>query len=229
MSKLSKDVILEIEKRGLIPRPLFYFMAKRSVFWLTAILSILLGSISVALGVFAVTDQLHSGGRGFDEMPFDDVATALPMAALLLILLFSFSAYASLSRTRGGYRYKPWRVVALAAATSIGLGLLLHGLNVGGAVHGFLAKQIPAYKAYTTIPYDDWMKPEQGRLGGAVLSTDGDKSLRLRDFDGHDWIVDTSAATSSLDKPPFEEGDIAIRGKQTGPFTFRAEFIDPFD
>jgi hypothetical protein len=228
MSKLSKDVISQIEKRGLVPRSLAYFLAKRSVFWLLAAISILLAAISAALCLFAVADYLQTGGKQFDEMPFEDFAIGVPFLAIAAFALFAVSAYIGLSKTRRGYRYRSVTAIALAAAASLALGLLLHSFNVGSAVHDYLSARIPAYRNYTYIPYEEWQHPEEGRLGGEALSVDG-TNLRLRDFAGREWTVDISSATISFSESPVEEGDVAISGEQTGPNSFKAKTIDPFD
>ena len=49
----------------LAPRPYAYFLAKRTVFWALAAISVLLGAVSVAVLIFAVTDYLQRiGVRG---------------------------------------------------------------------------------------------------------------------------------------------------------------------
>jgi hypothetical protein len=229
MSELDRKVMEAIERQRLSPRPYIRFLARRSMFWTLAMLSVLLGGISVAVMIFAVTDFLQTGGRNFDEMPFDDVLQSLPFVWLALFALFIASAYLGISNTRRGYRYRPIGVIGLAAAASIALGALLHGFGVGEMIDRVLSEQLPGYKEYTKIPYDEWRRPDEGYLGGEVLSVDGDRSLRLRDFDGHEWEVLISSAKIAVVGPLIQEGDIAIRGNRTGPSTFTATHIDEFD
>lgn len=228
MRELDKEVLAKIEKLGLKPRPYVYFLAKRSVFWALAALSVLLGGVSVAVAIFAATDLAATGGRGLDEMPFDDIATSLPALWLACFFLFAASAWFGLSRTRRGYRYRPLNILAVALAASLGLGAALHGLDAGRLAHNFIASRFPAYDRLTHIPYDEWSRPDQGYLGGEVLSVDGG-SLRLRAFGGVEWTVDISAAVNSVDEPLEDEGDVAIRGARTGPRAFKAQTIAAFD
>lgn len=229
MSRLDKSVLEAIEKRGLSPRPAVYFLARRSIFWTLACMSIVLGAISVAVAIFAVTDFVNTGGRNFDEMPFDDLAKSLPLVWLGVFGLLIVSAVLAFSNTRRGYRYHPLSVIAVAMAISVALGLVLHVFDAGRTVHTFLSAQIPAYREFTRIPYDEWSRPDQGYLGGEVLSEVPGKSLRLKDFEGRNWEVDTSAAASAVSGSLVEEGDIAIRGTRTGPSTFKADSIGEFD
>ena len=178
--------------------------------------------------LFAVLDYAKTGGRGLDEMPFDDVATALPVIWAISSLVFAVSAWLGVSRTRRGYRYQPLLVVASAIAISIGLGAALYGIDAGRKLHEFVAANFPAYERYTTIPYDQWSKPDQGYLGGRALSIDG-SLLSLQAFDGTIWSVDMAGAVISTDGTPVNEGDVAIRGSRTGPTSFKATSIAPFD
>ncbi len=228
MRELDKEVLAKIEKLGLKPLPYIYFFAKRSVFWALAALSVLLGGISVAVAIFAAMDLARTGGRGLDEMPFDDIATSLPALWFACFMLFAASAWFSLSRTPRGYRYRPLGILAAAFAASLGLGFALHGLDAGRLTHNFLATHFSAYDRFTHIPYEEWSRPDQGYLGGEVLSVGGN-TLLLKAFDGVQWTVDISAAVNGVDEPLEDEGDVAMRGVRTGPRAFKAQTIAAFD
>jgi hypothetical protein len=229
MSPLDRKVLEEIEKRGLKPKPAAYFLARRSVFWLLAVLSVLLGGISVAVALFAVQDFEATGGRRFTDMPFDDVFTSLPVVWTVVVALLIASAVFSLRRTRRGYRWRIASVLAMVAGASALLGLAFHAADAGRLTHEFFAARLPGYAAYTYVPYAEWSRPDEGSLGGEVLSVDGNASLRLKAFDGKEWSVDISAARINADEPLDDEGDIAITGTRTGPTSFKAETIAPFD
>jgi hypothetical protein len=231
MTELGDKVLKAIEKRGLSPKPYVHFLAKRSMFWTLAGLSILLGAVCVAVGIFAIDDFFRTGGRNFTDMPFDDVFENLPFVWLACFLLFVASAYFGLSRTKRGYRYRPLSIIAAAAAASIGLGLLLHVLDIGRALHSILSAQFPGYRESTYVPYAEWSRPDEGFLGGEVLSEIEGRVLRLKDFQGREWDVDISSAAiaDGVARPLTEEGDIAIRGARTGTSSFRAKTIDEFD
>lgn len=228
MRKLDEEVLSRIAELGLKPRPAMLFFARSAVFWSLASVSVLLGAASFAVLIFAARDYAQTGGRGFDEMPFDDVAITLPLIWGFSCLGFAASAWLSVARTRRGYRHKPSLVMAAAIALSLGIGTILYGFDVGRKLHEFVAAHVPAYESYTTIPYEQWSRPDLGFLGGEALAIDG-QLLRLRAFDGSEWVVDTAGAVVSTDGTPVEEGDVAIRGTRTGPRSFKAISIAPFD
>ena len=229
MDDFDKTVLKKIADRGIVPRPYLYFFAKRSVFWTLAALAILLGAISFAVALFALEDTLRSGGKSMKDMPLDEFLFKLPYLWLAVFALFSASAYFGFKNTRHGYRYSFFRSIGLAGTVSIGLGLVLNLLNIGGLTNAFLTAHIPAYAAYTYLPFDEWRRPDQGQLGGDVLSVTDGQSLRLRDFNNKDWTVDISTSTIDVTDPLADEGDITIRGTRTGPDTFKASAIAAFN
>lgn len=229
MSDLNRRVLDEIARRGLKPRPLWHFLARRSVFWTLAAASVALGSAAVALTLFLVRDAWNTGGRGFDEMPLDDLAPFLPLAATALVALAIASATVGYRQTRHGYRARPLVAAAVIAGLVFAFGTGLHLAGAGGRLHRALADRLPAYAAWTTIPYAHWSQPDAGRLGGAALEVLPDGQLRLRDFAGQDWTVDLRGATVTFGDDPVAEGDIAVTGTRTGPATFRARRVEAFD
>lgn len=230
MSPLERKILDEIERRGLAPKPAAYFLARRSVFWALAGLSVLLGGISVALALFAVQDFAATGGRRFTDMPLDDLLTSLPVVWPFIVVLLVASAVFALRRTRRGYRWSVLKIVAGAAGASVLLGLAFNATGAGRRTHELLSAHLPGYAAYTYVPYAEWSRPDAGYLGGEVLSVEADASLRLKAFDGREWIVDMARARiEDIDGSLVDEGDIAITGTRTGPTTFKAVTIAPFD
>jgi hypothetical protein len=229
MSDLSRKVIAEIERRKLKPTPVFVFLARRAVFWCLAGVSVLIGGLAVAFGLFALTDWRATGGRGVDEMAFDDAAIMLPFAAVVFLVLAAASAALSFAKTKRGYRISFTRAAVMALLAAALTGLALHAASIGSAVDANLRRNISAYRDYVHIPYAEWSQPEQGKLGGAALQMVNAHLVKLRDFQGREWLVDIADAEISFDETPVEEGDIAVRGRVTGPGAFTATHVDPFD
>ncbi len=229
MTELENKVLDAIERQRLVPRPYFVFFAKRSVFWSLTVLSIVLGALSVAVLLFAISDYYATGWRTFDNLPLDDLILSIPAFWLVSMPLFMASAYYGLRHTRRGYRFRPATIVALCVTASIGLGVLFYFFEAGRLVNDLLAANIASYREQTEVPFDKWSRPDEGFLGGTVETVDGTKSLRLKDFHDKEWLVDISGAVITLDNAIADEGDIAIRGVKTGPSEFRAETIEEFD
>jgi hypothetical protein len=229
MSELEKRVLDEIAARKLAPRPAYVFLARRSVSWALAAGAILMGAVCFALLLFAVTDYFATGLRQIDNMPFDEVLPAVPLLWLACLVLFLIGASYGLRHTARGYRYTIARLLAVSLAASLGLGAILHVSGAGNWLHAALALQFPSYRRLTHVPFEEWSRPDTGKLGGTVVAAVEGQSLTLLDFKGVTWTVDVSAAEIGLDNALIEEGDIAITGTRTGPATFKAATIAEFD
>ncbi len=229
MTDLEKKILDEIDKRGLVPRPYAYFLARRSVFWALAGLSVVLGAISFAVVIYGALDYLATGGRNFDEFPLDDVFESLPFVWSVMLVLFMVSARFGIYKTKRGYRYPASRVVAGVVLASVILGALLHRFEVGKQTHQYLNSQVPAYERLVRSKEDYWTSPDNGYLGGRVVAVGEDNTITLRDFRGREWTVDIGDATVMLPEPLMEEGSVGIRGVKTGPTTFRALSIEEWD
>lgn len=229
MNNLEKRILEKIEKSNLRPRPYGYFLARRSLLWVFGIAAILVGGLCAAVGLYVAGDLIDPRQRAFDEMPFDDLAWGLPVIWIALLIGFVASAFFSISKTKRAYRVGPLRLAAISFAASLALGVLFTQLNIGAAIHAALSDRFPAYQRLTHIPYAEWQRPDDGYLGGEAVTVDNEHHLKLKGFDGQEWIVDTTTADVLLDGPIIEEGDVAIRGQRTGPNTFKAISIAPFD
>ena len=218
-----------IDAEKLAPRPFYFFMAKRAVFWALAGLSFAIGAMCFALAIFVTSDFYYTGGKAFDEMPFDELTSGLPFVWLLSSLLLAVSATFSIGQTSRGYRVKRSYVLTAVSTASIAMGVLLYGFDVGGKVHQSLSSHFPSYRAATHIPYAEWSRPQAGFLGGEVLSVIDEKALMLRAFNDEIWTVDISTAKIDLEEKLIDEGDIAIAGAETGDHQFKAVSIAPFD
>ncbi len=229
MTDLENKSMDQIEKRGLVPRPYAYFMAKQSVFWTLALLSIILGAVSVAVTIYGVRYTMATGGATLDEIPFDDLFESLPFVWLVVLPLFVASAHFAVAHTRSGYRLRTSGIVAGALLASAVLGAMLHQFDVGIVIHQFLNAHVPAYDRMVRTREDYWMAPDEGKLGGRVLAVGPNDVLTVRDFSGREWKVDFAGAPVRLSEPIMDEGIIGIFGVRTGPATFRAHSIEEWD
>lgn len=228
MSDLERRVLAEIDKRRLAPRPYAYFLAKRWVFWTLAVIAILLGAVAVAVAIYGVSDLIATGGKNFDEMPFDDIFETLPFVWGAVFAVFVASAYFGLRQTPRNYRYSPAQVIAVVVAAAVAVGSLLAILEVGKLTHQWLLRSSPFYERLIFSREDIWREPDKGYLGGRIVAISG-ASLALTDFFGKDWTVDITGAEIVLEEPLEDEEEIAIRGVRTGPTEFRATRIEEWD
>ena len=228
MSDLDKKILEAIASRRLTPTPYAYFLARRSVFRTLAILSVVLGAVSVAVAIFAIKDLSSTGGRGLDEMPLDDVLVKLPFVWAASLALLVMSALYSIRQTPNGYRLSSMQIVSGALFASLVLGGLLSVLGIGEATDRLLRDRVPVYDRLTRSLEILKNDPAGGFLAGRILSIDK-HGLKLLDFDGQTWTVDFGDASIDMTRPVATDEDVAVTGAKTGPATFRAVSIRDWD
>lgn len=229
MTDLERKILATIQSRGLAPKPAYQFLAKRSVFWALALVSVVLGGLNFAVLLFVIDDYFSTGWRILDNIHYNEALLALPLVWLVLAGLLVTSAIFGLRHTRRGFRFKTSHMIVIVVGVSLLLGVMLHASSAGKALHTHLSNRFETYRASTYVPFEEWSRPDLGKLGGTVVEDLGNGSIRIVDFKDKSWLVDTSKAENRLDNPIAEEGDVALEGEQTGPETFRARTISEFD
>ena len=229
MSDFERKILETIQAQRLVPKPAYQFLAKRSVFWALALVSVVFGGLNLAFLMFVISDYFATGWRILDNIHYNEALLLLPVLWLLLAGLLAASATFGLRHTRRGFRYKTSHLALVVLGASLLIGFVLHGSDAGNSAHNFLLARFETYRAATQVPFEEWSRPDQGKLGGTVVGDFGNGFIRLTDFRNNSWLVDISNATIKLDSPIAEEGDVAIEGERTGTDTFRARMITEFD
>ncbi len=147
MDNFSQVIIKEIEARGAVPKPGWHFLLTRSAFWFLAITSVLVGAIAFAVADFVFIDNDGISLATLQETPIQDIAQSIPFIWLLILALFTASAYFGFRHTRTGYRYATTFVVTVAIVASILLGVALNAVDFGQTVHQYLLQHTSFYDA----------------------------------------------------------------------------------
>ncbi|MEI6848252.1 MAG: hypothetical protein WCK32_09550 [Chlorobiaceae bacterium] len=187
----------EIEKRKAVPIPRWYFLLKQFGFWLLASISVLTGSISMAIAIYVFIDNDFIADhdyvkRLFTERPFiADIFTSIPYIWLLALVLFTLVAYCGFRHTKKGYRYSILRVVAFSMFTSLLFSVALNLVDVGGYIHRYLIGHFHVYNQLIYANEHRWTNSEKGFLGGRVIQYNTSKGqIVIRDFKKRLWLVD---------------------------------------
>lgn len=191
---LSNKVLERIDADQITPVPRWRFLLLRALFWLFAILSVVLGSVAVGVMLF-----LFIGYREHGLFAISHSATELllmvPYLWIAVLVLFVVIAEASIKHTKKGYKYRLRTIVFASVILSIVFGAILNFIGVGMATHELL-REIPAYNFVTYDSKDAWNRPDLGRLAGVVVSIQDNNDFSIADFGGRVWRVHLVASTS---------------------------------
>ena len=225
---LPEKIIEEIKNRGIVPRPRWHFLLKRSVLWSLVAIATIFGGIAVAVIIFIFIDHDANARAYLDESIFVDLLETIPYLWFgALFLLIGITQYV-IRHTKSGYRYTTARIVGVVVVSSVVLGIVLSALEVGERVQDFLVERAPYYDKITNTSKDSWSHPEKGLLGGMITEVVSSDEFKLTDFHDKDWFIDRSQ---------IEDADVAIIqlgstikmiGTQEDTTTFRAVQVLPW-
>ncbi|MDB5264848.1 MAG: protein of unknown function with transrane region [Parcubacteria group bacterium] len=147
MDDFSKDVISEIRDRGITPRPFWYFLLRRGVFWTLAVLSVFIGAIALSVADYVFFDSEGVSSAVLIESPLEGILQGAPIVWLILFALFVTGAYLSLKKTQTVYKFKTIKTVVLVAGVTLLLGLILISFDFGHTIYYYLTHDTSFYEA----------------------------------------------------------------------------------
>jgi len=141
--ELSDKIIERLDAEKIAPLPRLRFLLLRGLFWLFAILSVVIGGLAIGTIFFLLTDLYASGFLG---IPHDVVELLLmvPYLWLVVFILFVLVARISLKYTKKGYKYRLSYILSISIASSIILGSIFFLAGIGRVTHEFL-NNFPLY------------------------------------------------------------------------------------
>lgn len=145
MENFSHDIIKEIESRGVNPKPKWYFLSIRLGFWISAILSILIGGVAFAVGEYVFFDNDGMSIQSFKDTPLIEIAKSIPYIWIVILGVFMYFAYNGFRFTRRGYKYATTLVVMGAIFGSVIFGLILNQFDFGQNIHKYLLAHTSFY------------------------------------------------------------------------------------
>ncbi len=145
MNELSDNILKKLQAQGVTPKPRWHFLLTRSVFWTLAVVSVLIGSMAFAVGIFVFIDNSEVSPAAMEQSQIADVAQNIPFIWLGVLTLFTLSAYFGFRNTRSGYRYATAKVILSVILASILLGLILDEFDFGQRTHEFLLSHTHFY------------------------------------------------------------------------------------
>jgi hypothetical protein len=229
MTKLSEKIIKKISNEKIVPIPKWQFLLKSKFVWTMAIVSVIFGSIAVAISMHLVLSPIDSLPEQSPRLQLWQSLAAVPYFWLLLIAAFIYAAYHNFVHTEDGYRWKTLQILGATIVSSILLGAVLLFSGFAPWLNNYFMQNIPGYTSFGDMRGAVWMNPEEGRLAGQILSINTrENTISLRDLKGKLWTI-------TYDQQTFAEisleNDIYLKivGKQTGESTFAATEFRPWE
>lgn len=226
MKEVSKSVIEKIKEENIKPVPRVIFVFKNLVMWLIFILSLIFGSIGVAITVYLLLNNDSVWEFSLVGNVWKWILLSIPLAWLILTILFVTIAYFNFRGTDGGYRLPLIRIVKINIGIILVLGLSMYYSGFSSKINSVFSNNIPFYQDAFDMREKVWMRPSEGYLAGEILSVEED--INLEDLDGNEWVVEHEDADVKGGVRLQEGEDIKVVGKVSNENTFTASEIRPW-
>ncbi|MDX9970569.1 MAG: hypothetical protein RBS56_01530 [Candidatus Gracilibacteria bacterium] len=229
MNNLSEKIIEKIEKDGIFPKPKWEFLLKDTVLWVSFVLSVLMGAVSISVILFFVkTGDLDIYESVYGSV-FSAVAGVIPFFWVLLLLGFSIIAFLNFKFTDRGYKMKYVYVFLTSIFLSLTIGALFFQSGMAKWFHGQLTDRLPFYDIFQPRHELKWMRPSEGLLVGVVVGFESEFVFEFKDLERKTWLVDIKKAKIPKRFRPEISSMIKVLGRKVSEEKFEAFDLRPFE
>ena len=100
--QLPENIIKTIDERNLVPTARWRFLLTRSVFWILAVLSVVVGGIAFGVADYVFFDNDGISFASLQQSSIQDVAQSIPYVWLVILAILTLTAYYGFRKTRRG-------------------------------------------------------------------------------------------------------------------------------
>ena len=232
MSDFTEKILSTIKSKHIAPKPRWQFLLQRSMVWVAAVLSVIIGSIAFSVMIFRIVNNDWEVIKFVGRSPVQYFFSTLPYVWIAIIVLFVALAYYNARHTKGAYKYQAYWFVVGSIIISMALGGLFYAFGLGPRLNA-LADRLPLLHGLMHDRDAKWLEIDKGLLAGEIteiLNGDGGGLFSIVDFDGKPWSVRSG---DEYIPPPLRfviETGVQIRmiGEQIDANTFAADRVMPY-
>ncbi|MDD4900835.1 MAG: hypothetical protein PHS62_01825 [Patescibacteria group bacterium] len=223
----GQELLNKIDNQHLQPKPRWQFLLKNYIVWLLGALSLVLGSVTMALVLYMLRyDELDVYRRAGGQI-WNEALLIVPLFWLVCLILFILFVFYDFKLTKKGYRYSLVAVLSIIILTSVILGGAFHLLGVGKIVDDALGRRAPFYDRIMNPGINFWSQPTAGRLVGVITQQTNADEYLLLDGSGIRWAVLTAGAKRDRRAQIIIGLPARFLGEAQDDHYFRAEEILP--
>lgn len=190
---MAGKILDRIECEKIKTRSKWYFVFKNDLFWGIGLLSVAIGSISIAASIFAFSyAEIDLYSATHDSLVAFLYDTLPIMWVLSLVIFIALGCY-QIRNTRRGYRYSLVIIVGGSLVLSFGGGFTLHAMGFGELLEKAIGNHIPFHNSIDVDKRQIWVNAGRGVIAGEVVKVNtvsiSGNSFIIKDFSGRPWIV----------------------------------------
>lgn len=224
--KLTSSIIDRIETENIKPRSKWYYRALYSGFWFVFASTLVLGALSFAVILYAITHTDFDISSYVDGGQLAHLMTLMPLVWALLVGLAIGLGIWGLRHTKRGYRLAIVSVFLGNLLGSVLLGTIVYGAGGGEMIEDIVEAKVPHYQSVREKHERFWGNPDKtGRLAGVVQSIDeGNQVVTVEGPRGRTWEISTNRL-KHFDMEIEVGQPLKMRGTQEGQRGFMPEVM----
>ncbi|OGD67682.1 hypothetical protein A2442_03870 [Candidatus Campbellbacteria bacterium RIFOXYC2_FULL_35_25] len=227
MNKFSEKILKRIEEKHISPKPRWQFLTKDIFVWFLGAISILVGGIATSVIIFVLVNSDWESYRFLSGSLLDHIINVAPVLWVIFLAFFILGADYNFKNTKKGYRYSVSEVVGMSILVSVILGGIFYQIGLAHITDYELGNLID-YKRFTEKRQGLWNHPSEGLLVGAIVPSEKNDILTLKDADGKEWNITVGKLMPRhfiiLDNVSI----VSFRGEQIDEKTFEACDVRPW-
>jgi len=219
---ISKKVLKNIAEKDIKPTSKLEFVLKEYAIWFGFALTLILGTISIAVTIFVLRIGDFDLARHLTGNLSAFLLNNIPFLWISSFIIFILLADYSLRHTKKGYRFTLAQVLILNLLISIVTGTALSLIGFAQKIDTLAIENIPAYQQRALHKrVDFWTQNDKGFLAGEVTEIISPSNFNLLDLQQRKWEVESKANYG-----PVKKGDLLrLLGEVKSPNHFQAERI----
>lgn len=229
MKDISQNILEKIKDEHIIPIPRWKFLLKNYGRWVAFALFVLMGSISISVVIFMLTDHDWDIYRNLNKSFVEYLLLSLPYFWFLLLSAFIAFAWYDLEKTKTGYKYGFFKIGLINISLSVILGIIFFYAGLGIKIDKIFADNLPYYQNIHQFARPGiWQNPDRGLLVGKITDISENGSFHIIDPGNQNWLIECFECVirGNLIK---ENGMIVkLIGKQIGDQVFQVSEIRPW-
>lgn len=217
MTNLDKQILNQI--KDLKPKAKWKFLFKNYLIWFLGIVFLIFASFACAFLLYLVFNNDWEHSTLIAGSFWDYWIASFPHIWFIFTIIFLIISYQNFKHTEKGYRIGQKTLIAINVLVILFLAFIFCSFGIGNTIETIDLEQSKIFNQRKVI----WINPEKGFLAGEVVEK-SENSLKLIDFEGKAWIIDTTEANITSHT---EEG-VKILGNQIRDGVFKAKEVLPW-
>jgi len=223
--KFEEDFLHKIQNDKITPKPKWQFLLKNSIIWGLGAFSLILGSISMSLIYFMISNEDSGVYQLSDNNIWDTLLIVVPFFWIICLAVFAFAVYYYIKHTKKGYKYSANKIILTILAASLLFGAALDVFGLDRVIDDTLGQRAPYYDRVINPRLNYWSNPDNGRLTGLVVTEVSPVEYDLVDLGGEIWVTlltdEDQSGVMVVDHP------VRLVGKNLGDHKFMVKDILP--